>query len=49
MYSSGLFFVCLFSSALVFALINRLLRHLWLAAGAFRQPVQSGRDAAAVG
>lgn len=32
MYSSGLFFVCLFSSALVFALINRLLRHrlTWL-------------------
>ena len=32
MYSSGLFFVCLFSSAGVFALINRLLRHrlTWL-------------------
>ena len=27
MYSSGMFFVCLFSSALAFALVNRLLRH----------------------
>ena len=32
MYSSGMFFVCLFSSALVFAMVNRVLRHrlTWL-------------------
>lgn len=27
MYSSGMFFVYLFSSALAFALVNRVLRH----------------------
>ena len=27
MYSSGMFFFYLFSSALVFALVNRVLRH----------------------
>jgi membrane protein involved in D-alanine export len=34
MYSSGMFFVCLFSSALAFALVNRVLRHrlTWLSA-----------------
>lgn len=37
------------SQRLMLVAVNRLLRHLWLAAGAFRQPVQSGRDAAAVG
>ena len=34
MYSSGMFFVYLFSSALVFAAVNRVLRHrlTWLSA-----------------
>lgn len=34
MYSSGMFFVYLFSSALAFALVNRVLRHrlTWLSA-----------------